>query len=259
MIALLLEQELSKKQILELYLNRIYLSGGVYGVETMSQNLYGKPASKLTLRRGGADRRADPRAVGAVAVVQPRRRARSQPRRAAADARGRVHHRRAGEGGARRRGRGSARIPAPPRRGSATRRNSCASSSAIASAATIRPTGRSGRRSCRSCRRRPSARSRAGCAGSATPSCRRRWSRSIRRRATCWRWSAAANFRESQFNRAWRSRRQPGSAFKPFLYAAALAKGYSPVSVLDGLTLDRAAGARRVGAAQRQAAKRRRR
>src|SRR5205085_11715685 len=48
-IALLLEQGLSKKQILELYLNRIYLSGGVYGVETMSQNLYGKPASKLTL------------------------------------------------------------------------------------------------------------------------------------------------------------------------------------------------------------------
>ena len=37
MLALLLEQELSKKQILELYLNRIYLSGGVYGVETMSQ------------------------------------------------------------------------------------------------------------------------------------------------------------------------------------------------------------------------------
>jgi penicillin-binding protein 1A len=44
------------------------------------------------------------------------------------------------------------------------------------------------------------------------------------------------DFRQSQFNRAWRSRRQPGSAFKPFLYAAALAKGYSPVSVLEGLT-----------------------
>jgi penicillin-binding protein 1A len=44
------------------------------------------------------------------------------------------------------------------------------------------------------------------------------------------------DFRLSQFNRAWRSRRQPGSAFKPFLFAAALAKGYSPVSVLEGLT-----------------------
>ncbi|HXT29253.1 MAG TPA: penicillin-binding transpeptidase domain-containing protein, partial [Vicinamibacterales bacterium] len=44
------------------------------------------------------------------------------------------------------------------------------------------------------------------------------------------------DYRQSQFNRAWRSRRQPGSAFKPFLYAAALTRGYSPVSVLEGLT-----------------------
>jgi penicillin-binding protein 1B len=43
------------------------------------------------------------------------------------------------------------------------------------------------------------------------------------------------DFRQSQFNRAVRSRRQPGSAFKPFLYAAALDAGYSPVSVLSGL------------------------
>jgi len=33
-----------------------------------------------------------------------------------------------------------------------------------------------------------------------------------------------------------RSRRQPGSAFKPFLYAVALEHGYSPVTVLNGLT-----------------------
>ena len=43
------------------------------------------------------------------------------------------------------------------------------------------------------------------------------------------------DFRQSQFNRATRSRRQPGSAFKPLLYAAALENGYSPVSVLEGL------------------------
>src|SRR5262249_33824823 len=48
-IALLLEQELSKRQILELYLNRIYLSAGVSGAGTMSQTLSGKPASRLTL------------------------------------------------------------------------------------------------------------------------------------------------------------------------------------------------------------------
>jgi penicillin-binding protein 1A len=43
------------------------------------------------------------------------------------------------------------------------------------------------------------------------------------------------DFRLSQFNRAVRSHRQPGSAFKPLLYAAALEHGYSPVSVLEGL------------------------
>jgi penicillin-binding protein 1A len=48
-LALLLEQELTKKQILELYLNRVYLSGGVYGVETMSRNLFGRSANALTL------------------------------------------------------------------------------------------------------------------------------------------------------------------------------------------------------------------
>jgi penicillin-binding protein 1A len=40
------------------------------------------------------------------------------------------------------------------------------------------------------------------------------------------------DFSESQFNRAVQSRRQPGSAFKPFIYAAALEKGYTPSTVL---------------------------
>jgi 1A family penicillin-binding protein len=48
-LAVMLEIFLSKREILELYLNRVYLSGGIYGVETMSQKLFRKPASKLTL------------------------------------------------------------------------------------------------------------------------------------------------------------------------------------------------------------------
>ncbi len=40
------------------------------------------------------------------------------------------------------------------------------------------------------------------------------------------------DFSESQFNRTIFSRRQPGSAFKPFIYAAALEKGYTPSTIL---------------------------
>jgi len=40
------------------------------------------------------------------------------------------------------------------------------------------------------------------------------------------------DFSESQFNRALNSRRQPGSAFKPMIYAAALEKGYTPSTIL---------------------------
>ncbi len=48
-LALMIEQQLTKAQILEFYLNRVYLSSGVYGVEPLSQNLFGKPARDLTL------------------------------------------------------------------------------------------------------------------------------------------------------------------------------------------------------------------
>jgi penicillin-binding protein 1A len=43
------------------------------------------------------------------------------------------------------------------------------------------------------------------------------------------------NFDDSHFNRATQSRRQPGSAFKPFVYAAALEQGYTPATVITGL------------------------
>ncbi len=48
-LAVLLEIFLSKRDILELYMNRIYLGAGIYGVEPMSQKMLGKPASELTL------------------------------------------------------------------------------------------------------------------------------------------------------------------------------------------------------------------
>lgn len=39
-------------------------------------------------------------------------------------------------------------------------------------------------------------------------------------------------FSKTQFNRAVQAKRQPGSAFKPIIYAAAIDKGYTPASVI---------------------------
>lgn len=40
------------------------------------------------------------------------------------------------------------------------------------------------------------------------------------------------NYKKSQYNRAIQSKRQPGSVFKSFYYAAALEKGYTPATIL---------------------------
>lgn len=45
------------------------------------------------------------------------------------------------------------------------------------------------------------------------------------------------DFSRSQFNRAVQSHRQPGSSFKPIIYAAALDKGYTPLTVLSDTPL----------------------
>jgi penicillin-binding protein 1A len=48
----LLERNLTKDQILELYLNVIYLGNGVYGVEAASRDLFGKSVGGLTVPEG---------------------------------------------------------------------------------------------------------------------------------------------------------------------------------------------------------------
>ncbi|MGQ0455635.1 MAG: transglycosylase domain-containing protein [Hyphomicrobium sp.] len=48
-LALWLEMRLSKADILELYLNRVYFGGGAYGVEAASQRYFDKSARDLTL------------------------------------------------------------------------------------------------------------------------------------------------------------------------------------------------------------------
>ncbi len=49
LLALWLERKFSKRQILEMYLNRVYFGSGAYGVEAASRRYFSKPASKVTL------------------------------------------------------------------------------------------------------------------------------------------------------------------------------------------------------------------
>jgi len=79
--ARLLESQLSKDQILEHYLNVIYLGNGMYGVEAASRDLFGKSISRATLTEGAllaglpkapsayTPRRSEQRAVQRRAVV----------------------------------------------------------------------------------------------------------------------------------------------------------------------------------------------
>ncbi|MBD8826861.1 penicillin-binding protein 1A [Pseudomonas sp. CFBP 13602] len=41
------------------------------------------------------------------------------------------------------------------------------------------------------------------------------------------------SFEQSNYNRAMQAKRQPGSSFKPFIYSAALDKGYTPASLVN--------------------------
>jgi penicillin-binding protein 1A len=50
MYAVQLERTYSKRQILGLYLSRVYFGSGAYGVEAASQRFFNKPAAKLTIR-----------------------------------------------------------------------------------------------------------------------------------------------------------------------------------------------------------------
>ena len=226
-IALLIEAQLTKTQILELYLNRVYLSAGVYGVETMSEHLFRKPAqrrSRCRKRRSiaGLIRRA----VDAVAVD-----ATTTARSSAATSCSRRCASRGSSRPRRRQRRAGARPRIQPYRQPQRRRRRlgegvpAAAVPRTSSAAIIRRTGRCTRRSIAGVQ---DAAERAVAAGLRAP--RPPGPRGGARRARSATGDMLAmvgggDYARSTFNRATRSRRQPGSAFKPFVYAAALAHG----------------------------------
>ena len=95
-ISRLLERELTKDQILEHYLNVIYLGNGVNGIEAASLDLFGKSVDKLTLPEGALLAGAAEGAVGLHAAAQSAARGAAPQPRARSDGRSGLHHRGAG-------------------------------------------------------------------------------------------------------------------------------------------------------------------
>src|SRR5262249_18738574 len=233
-LAILIEAELTKKQILEFYLNRVYLSAGVYGVETMSEHLFRKPARAVTLPEAafiaglirapsalspwtnyeGALERSHVvlglmREQGLITAAQERsaRRVRPQiqPYRLPSDARAAW-----AKEFLRQQFRNEFGGDNPPDWQVHTAFLPAAQDAAQrAGAGGLNRLRRPGPAAA------PLGVGPAACGLLAMV--------------------GGANYELSTFNRAVRSKRQPGSAFKPLVYAAALANGYSPVSVLDKL------------------------
>jgi penicillin-binding protein 1A len=233
-LSIQLELQLSKGQILELYLNRIYLSAGVYGVENMAQRVFGKPARSLSLAECAfiAGLARAPAALspwsnfeGAVArshVVLARMREAGfitaeeerlakrvrlrvrpyQPASTASDAYARAYVRqlfRDAVGG-----------DHPPEWRVDT--TIVPALQEMADRVVREGLGRFGKRELQAAlvAMDPETGDVLALTG-------------------------GRDAARSPFNRATRSRRQPGSAFKPLLFAAALEQGFSPVSVLEGL------------------------
>jgi 1A family penicillin-binding protein len=234
-LALMIDAQLSKEQVLELYLNRIYLSAGVYGVETMSRHVFGRPAKELTL----AECALIAGLARAPSTLSPWSNldgaiARSHTVLERMRQEGFITERQAGE--AKR-----ARIRIRPYPGASE-----------SGAGYAKEFLRQQFRDRFGGDHPPDWEVRTTFVPELQAAAERAVSDGLRRFGQPQLQAALVaidprtgdilaivggrDFRESQFNRAWRSRRQPGSAFKPLLYAAALEHGFSPVSVIDGLT-----------------------
>jgi 1A family penicillin-binding protein len=246
MLALRLEQRYSKERILQEYLNTVYFGDGYYGVEAAARGYFGKNASALTPPEAAllaAVVRAPSRDVPSVSPERALRRRnlvlrlmRSQSRISDAEL--------------------SAGLAEPL----ANRTNG--------EGATLRASGGGGEYFQEEVRQQLVAvlgqeRMRQGgfrVYSTYEPALQRAAEQAIRnrvaeiarnrRRAQDLQGSLVAidpasgdvlalvggrNFSESPYNRATQARRQPGSAFKPIIYAAALERGYAPGSMLHDL------------------------
>ena len=184
-LAVMLEIFLSKREILQLYLNRIYLSGGIYGIETMSRKMLRKPASKLTL----AEAALIAGIIRAPALYSPwthsdeaRRRSFIVLQRMREEGKITVEQEQAAR-------RERIRVQPPPvadlREARFSRRSSSVGSSEASTAATTLPTGGWKRPLFPRFRTRRRQRCAMACVGSAHATCRRRSLRWTRAPAIC--------------------------------------------------------------------------
>jgi 1A family penicillin-binding protein len=233
-IALLIEAQLSKKQILEFYLNRVYLSAGVYGVETMSQHLFRKPASAVTLPEA-AFIAGLIRAPSALSPWSNYDGALERSHLVLSQMRGQGLITSTQEDAARRvRPRIQLyRQPNDPRAGFAKDFLRQQFRSEFGGdnppdwqvhTAFLPPVQDAAERAVIGGLDRLRRQGLEAALVAIDPAT-----------GDILAMVGGANYARSTFNRAVRSKRQPGSAFKPLVYAAALTKGYSPVSTLTGL------------------------
>jgi 1A family penicillin-binding protein len=233
-IAFLIEAQLGKQQILELYLNRIFLGAGIYGVEAMSQRVFGKPANNLTLAESAliAGLARAPAALSPWSNLDEARR-RSHVVLARMREEGFITE--AEEQQAR-----SATITVRPYRSDSDGRHGYAK-------AYLRqrfrdefggdhpPDWRVDTTFSIALQDAAEAAIENGLRATGKPSLQAALVAIDPETGNILALVGGRDYRRSAFNRASRSRRQPGSAFKPFVFAAALEHGLSPVSVLSGL------------------------
>jgi penicillin-binding protein 1A len=248
-----LERALTKQQILELYLNLIYLGNGTWGVEAASRDLFGRSVSELTvgeaallagLARGPSlysPRRHPDAARGrrGVVLAQMEREGYLRPDAVARAAGERF--RLSATGWKPRRGRSQA-LDAVRKVVDSLLGDDLARAGDIivhttldarAQAAAERAVGDRAAAIERGRPLPPEGRELQGALVAMDP-------RNGEIRALV----GGRRFVQRGFNRALGARRQPGSAFKPFVYAAAMAEGYTPATLVDDSPVEVVDGAR---------------
>jgi 1A family penicillin-binding protein len=233
-LSVMLEIFLSKREILQLYMNRIYLGGGIYGVEAMSRRTFGKPAANLTLSEA---------ALLAGVIRAP----------ASYSPWNRLEHARARSFIVLRRMREEGKITAAQEQAARRERLRVRPASSLANGRHryAKEFLRQQFRELVGDDNPPDWKVRTTFVPEIQDAAETAVRTGLRRLGVPGLQAAlvaidpgtgnllaivgGSDFQTTPFNRAIRSRRQPGSAFKPFVYAAALENGLSPVSTLSGL------------------------